>query len=88
MKIEIKLAKNVGVEYQSGTEIISDVDYAELLQNRLEIEYPEAEVSVESTYDLVERMYIEGVDYSERHLIENTIQTISHELWQECLDAM
>ena len=88
MKITIKLAKNVGIEDHSGTEIISDADYAELLKNRLESEYSDAEIEVDSTYDLVERIYIEDVEYSEEHLITNTIQHIREELWQECLDAV
>lgn len=88
MEITIKLAKNVGIEEQDGTEIISDVDYAELLKNRLESEYPDAEIEVESSYDLVERIYIEDVEYSDENLIMNTIQHIRNELWQECLDAV
>lgn len=88
MEITIKLAKNVGIEDHGGTEIISDVDYAELLKNRLESEYPDAEIEVESSYDLVERIYIEDVEYSDENLIMNTIQHIRNELWQECLDAV
>lgn len=88
MEITIKLAKNVGIEDHGGTEIISDVDYAELLKNRLESEYPDAEIEVESSYDLVERIYIEDVEYPDENLIMNTIQHIRNELWQECLDAV
>lgn len=88
MEITIKLAKNVGVEDSIGIEVISDMDYAELLQNRLEVEYPDADIKVESTYDQVEYVNILDVEYSEQHLIENTIQHIREELWLECLEAM
>jgi hypothetical protein len=87
MSIWIRLSKDVGTEDTTGIEIVSASDYAELLRQRLQAQYPDCNVDVESTYDLGTHITVDGFPTGQDRWVENTIAHIRDELWQECLDA-